>query len=71
LLLPGETAVDRPLEDSRPLASQLLPELEVALRWEGANKDEAFGVFHMADFVAKKEQFAAAESQMKPSFSGL
>lgn len=26
--------------------------------WEEVNKREEFGVFHMADFVAKKEQFA-------------
>jgi hypothetical protein len=29
--------------------------------WDEANQRERFGVFHMSDFVAKKEQFAAPE----------
>jgi hypothetical protein len=29
--------------------------------WNSANEAENFGVFHMADFVAKKEQFARPE----------
>lgn len=31
--------------------------------WQRANDAEGFGVFHMADFVAKKKQFAAPEWQ--------
>ena len=31
--------------------------------WEEANQAEHFGVFHMADFVARKEQFASPEWQ--------
>jgi hypothetical protein len=31
--------------------------------WKAANADEHFGVFHMADFVARKEQFALSEWQ--------
>jgi hypothetical protein len=33
------------------------------MNWEKINEDENFGVFHMADFVAKHEQFAAPEWQ--------
>jgi hypothetical protein len=29
--------------------------------WKAANDSEGFGVFHMADFVAKQEQFASPE----------
>jgi hypothetical protein len=32
-----------------------------ARNWDEANQREKFGVFHMSDFVAKKEQFAAPE----------
>jgi hypothetical protein len=34
---------------------------ECKRNWNEANDREKFGVFHMADFVAKREQFAASE----------
>jgi hypothetical protein len=36
---------------------------EVQRNWDEVNEKEKFGVFHMADFVARKEQFALAEWQ--------
>ena len=34
---------------------------EFTRNWDEANRRENFGVFHMADFVARQDQFAAPE----------
>jgi hypothetical protein len=36
---------------------------EFKRNWENINQREHFGIFHMADFVAKREQFAESEWQ--------
>jgi len=36
---------------------------EFKRNWESINQREKFGTFHMADFVAQREQFAEAEWQ--------
>ena len=36
---------------------------ELKRNWEEVDKKEDFGVFHMADFVARREQFASPEWQ--------
>jgi hypothetical protein len=43
---------------------------ELKRNWDETNAKENFGVFHMADFVAKKKQFALPNGRMMENATG-